>query len=79
MSPKIDAPIFASNIRVQKAEIHKFLNTLNVSGVEITQIIPKNIWRVKVNFKYRKEWKLFCEKFWGKKYFNEHINKRKTG
>lgn len=78
MSPKIDSPIFLYDPEVQKAEIYKFLGALETSCIEITEIIPNNIWRVKVNFKYKREWKIFCEKFWGEKYFNEHINRKKS-
>jgi len=77
MSPIIDLPIYLYNIKVQKAEIYEFLDTLETSDVEITEIIPNNIWRVKVSFKYRREWKIFCEKFWGEKYFNEHLSRKK--
>lgn len=79
MSPKIDVSIFLYDPKAQKAEMRKFLRDLTVSGVEISEIIPSNIWRVQVDFKYKREWKLFCEKYWGKKYFDEHINKRKIG
>ena len=78
MSPTIDLPIFLHSPKTQKAKIYKFLGALETSGVEITQIIPDNIWRVKVNFKYKREWKIFCEKFWGEKYFNEYINRKKS-
>jgi len=78
MSPIIDLPIFLYDPKIQKAEIHEFLDTLETSRIEITQIIPDNIWRVKVNFKYKREWKIFCEKFWGEKYFNEHINRKRS-
>lgn len=77
MSPTIDLPIFLYDIKVQKAEIYEFLDTLTTSRIEITQIVPNNIWRVKVDFKYRREWRIFCEKFWGEKYFNEHIKKQR--
>jgi len=78
MSPKIDLPIFLYDPKIQKAEIYEFLDTLEAGDVEITQIIPDNIWRVKVNFKYKREWRIFCEKFWGEKYFNEHISRKKS-
>ena len=78
MSPTIDVSIYLGNPKIQKAEICEFLDTLTVNGVEITEIIPNNIWRVKVSFKYKREWKLFCEKFWGEKYFNEHISRKKS-
>lgn len=77
MSPTIDSPIFLCDPKVQKAEIYKFLDTLETNCIEITQIIPNNIWRIKVDFKYKREWKLFCEKFWGEKYFNDHIKKQR--
>lgn len=77
MSPTIDLPIFLYDPEIQKAEIYEFLDTLETKRIEITQIISNNIWRVKVDFKYKKEWKIFCEKFWGEKYFNEHIEKRR--
>jgi len=77
MSPIIDLPIFLYDPEIQKAEIYKFLDVLETRRIEITQIIPDNIWRIKVDFKYKREWKIFCEKFWGKKYFNEHIEKRR--
>ena len=78
MSPIIDLPIFLYNPKIQKAEIHEFLDTLETNRIEITKIVPNNIWRVKVSFKYRREWKIFCEKFWGKKYFNEYISRKKS-
>ena len=78
MSPTIDLPIFLYNPKIQKAEIHELLDTLETNRVEITQIIPDNIWRVKVDFRYKREWKIFCEKFWGEKYFNEYINRKKS-
>lgn len=78
MSPIIDLSIFLYDPEIQKAEMYEFLDTLKTNHIEITQIIPDNIWRVKVDFKYKREWKIFCEKFWGEKYFNEHINRRKS-
>ena len=77
MSPKVDLPIFLYDPEIQKAEMYEFLDTLETSRIEITQIIPDNIWRIKADFKYKREWKIFCEKFWGKKYFNECIGKRR--
>jgi len=77
MSPTIDLPIFLYDPKIQKAEIHEFLDTLETKRIEITQIIPDNIWRVKVDFRYKREWKIFCEKFWGEKYFNEHIDRKR--
>jgi len=77
MSSTIDSPIFLYDPEVQKAEIYKFLDTLEISDIEITQIIPNNIWRIKVDFKYKREWKIFCIRFWGEKYFNEHLNRKK--
>jgi len=78
MSPVIDLPIFLYSPKIQRAEIYRFLDTLETSRIEITQIIPDNIWRIKVDFRYKREWKIFCEKFWGEKYFNEHIDKKKS-
>ena len=78
MSPIIDLPIFLHSPKIQKAGLYEFLGTLSVSDIEITEIIPDNIWRVKVNFKYKREWKIFCKAFWGEKYFNEHINRKKS-
>jgi len=77
MSPIIDLPIFLYDPKIQKAEIYKFLDTLETGHIEITQIIPNNIWRIKVDFKYKREWKIFCKKFWGEKYFNEHLSRKK--
>jgi hypothetical protein len=76
MSPIIDLPIFLYDPEIQKAEIYKFLDTLETSRIEITEIIPDSIWRVKVNFKYKREWKIFCCQFWGNDYFEKHINKK---
>lgn len=78
MSPTIDLSIFLYDPEAQKAELYDFLDTLKTKRIEITEIIPNNIWRVKVDFRYKREWRLFCEKFWGKKYFNEHISRKKS-
>jgi len=78
MSPVIDLPIFLYDPKIQKAEIYKFLDTLETNRIEITEIIPDNIWRVKVDFKYKREWKIFCKAFWGEKFFNEHISRKKS-
>lgn len=79
MSPTIDLPIFLYDPKIQKVEIYEFLGALETDRIEITQIIPDNIWRIRVDFKYVREWRIFCMEFWGEKYFNEHINKRKAG
>jgi len=77
MSPTIDLPIFLYDPEIQKAEIYKFLDTLETKRIEITQIIPDNIWRIKVDFRYKREWKIFCTEFWGEKYFNDYIDRKK--
>lgn len=78
MSPTIDSPIFLYDPEIQKAEIYEFLDTLKTKHIEITEIIPNNIWRIKVDFKYKREWRIFCQKFWGEKYFNEYLRKREN-
>ncbi len=78
MSPIVKLPIYFYDPKSQIVEMRKFLSELNVSDVEIEVLIPSNIYLITIDFKYRKEWKLFCEKFWGERHFNEYINNRKT-
>jgi len=78
MSPIVKLPIYFYDPKIQRAEMREFLSTFNVSSVEIEVLIPKNIYLVTVDFRYRKEWKLFCEKFWGEKYFYEYLKKPKN-
>ncbi len=77
MSPIIKLPIYFGNPKLQIAKMYEFLGSLNVGDAEIEVLVPRNIYLVTIDFKYRKQWKLFCEKFWGEGYFNEFIKERK--
>ena len=75
MSPLIDLPIYLSNL----TEIRGFLEDLEIQYTNFELIIPsvsKDIWRVTVDFKYRKQLRIFVEKFWGKDYFEKYIDKK---
>lgn len=75
MSPLIDLPLYMEESRYK--EMCKFIKTMSTCSIDIEVIIPKNIYRVIVDFKYKREWKLFCEKYWGRNYFNEYIKEKK--
>jgi len=77
MSPKIDLPIYFGSPIVQCQEMKKFVKTLTVHNMDIKVLIPKNIYQITIDFRYKKEWKVFCEKFWGEKYFNEYISRKR--
>lgn len=74
MSPLIDLPLYMEKSRYK--EMHKFIETICTRSVDIEIIIPK-IYRITIDFKYKREWKLFCEKYWGKDYFNEYLKEKK--
>jgi len=78
MSPKIDLPTYFANPEADCQEMADFLNTLKIKKQNFELIIPeisKNIYRITVDFKRKKEWELFCFRYWGKEYFNRYIKR----